>query len=183
MSLDIYSYPSLEIPAIEYHPEGESKVKENLRVALDFGGDLTMTVVGILAVGEVIGPVGVVIGSLVGLASYGISAGYHYFQEQELLPFDTVIDETHHKELEYHDGRCTGGSLGFNWDDPSKQPSGSNNDLVFFKLDPKVGKTCGLTKIVLKGDVEIFAGWSDLFTIWPVGTIEIALSIPWFLRG
>jgi len=89
----------------------------------------------------------------------------------------------HHKELKYHDGRCTFGSLGFTWNAPNKQPNGSNNDLVFFKLDPKVGKTCGLTKIVLRGNVEIFCGWSDLFTIWPVGTIEIALCIPWFLRG
>jgi hypothetical protein len=192
VTLDIFSCPWLEIPAIEHYPNGESIVNPNWTVATDYLGEVIMFVAGALQ--PEIGMTWAIIGSLVGLGIQGISAGTHYSPGQQLEVYQETITELHHGQLQYNNHIDLDGNDGYGplkIFAPDKNPKSTINDIVFFQLNPVSGKRCGLTKAVLKGQIAAlsYSRLKDspkedrvLDTI-PLGELEIAICIPWFIWG
>jgi hypothetical protein len=172
-TIDVYSFPQLEIVGMEFTDEGESIVRPDL-TALDYLGTVIMFVSGQLAQP---------IGAAVGLGIKGIAAVARFVEGQSVCRFEETISEDHHRRLCAEYDLCT---------EPHEliAYSRSDNDVVFFKLNPAAGKHCGLTKVVLKGTLVarygIYTGQFPpvvYYYLYPIADIEISIYIPWFLRG
>ena len=177
-TLDIYSFPNLEVKGLEFSDEGESIVTQELE-ALDYTGDVIMFVSTALGGPTLEGAVG----ASVGLAIKGIVAGVNYYEGQEVCRCEETISGNHHRQL------CFADRLYAIADDGGLfEPKSSESDVAFFKLNPAAGKHCGLTKIVLNGTLvatynELHAPGEPERFDYPVAEIEISTCIPWFLRG
>jgi len=168
--LDVYSCPWIEIEGEEYYPEGESRVKPDQTIALDYIGEVIMFVSAALQ--PEIGLIYATLGSAVGLGIIGISAIVQYKAGQETLPYTKEIEEVSHYQLKFIDwAMCPDIELG------------SESDLVFFKFDPVAGKDCGLTRVVFKATIWANYGSSSFLYVWPIASIKIQLDIPWFIWG
>jgi hypothetical protein len=178
-TIDIYSFPSLNITGLEFYPEGDSKVKPDL-TAIGYTGSGIMFIFATLRALGYIQPETAVIGSLVGLAIQGIEVISHYYDGQQLLPYTKTIQEGHHYQIYYNEGTAYPGP---DYLLIPAQEGTSKNDMGFFKVKPLEGKRCGSTKVVLKS--TLMAEWcsSGLIVPYPIVDIEIAFLIPWFIRG
>lgn len=142
-----------------------------LLASMVFGGTVTMFIFSTFASG-VYGT----IGAGVGLGIKGIAAALNFMNGQEVSRYDQTIKEEHHWQLK---------SIQSMWIDPDASRK-SVSDLIFLGLDPTAGKSCGLTKVILKGTLQTtywiipeqgFPSHLD----YPIGDVEIALCIPWFI--
>jgi len=161
-TLDIYSFPALEIKGIEFSDEGESIVNQGLTVVTDYTGTVIMFVSSTLGQPE---------GALLGLGIRGIAAIIRLSRGQAVCRCQETISEDCHRQLRFTSILC-------------------NSDVVFFKLNPAAGKHCGMTKVVLRGRLTAtYCMWEGipprLIEVFPyeIGNVEITLCIPWFLRG
>jgi hypothetical protein len=61
----------------------------------------------------------------------------------------------------------------------------TDNDILFYRLDPESGMRCGLTYATLKGEMQAvyyIPGASEPEFVLQLGELEISLAIPWFIR-
>jgi len=173
-TIDAYSFPNLEITGMEADTgDSEGKIAPGYIIAMDFGGEVILTIAGIamgLPGGQIIG----IIGAFVGLSVIGGAAVVNYVQGQEVSRYDQTIQENHHWQLK------STRNMGV---DPYGDKSVS--DLVFLGLDPTAGRACGLTKVVLKGTLQatywIYTYDGRFPWHFPIGNIEISLCVPWFI--
>jgi len=171
-TIDIYSFPALEIKGIEYE-EHDSFVRSDLTSALDYTGTVIMFVSG-----QYEQP----IGAVVGLGIKGLAAVLKITQGQPVSRFDTAITEDHHYQIQRH--------YDLSMLSPISGEVNAESDILFFKLNSAAGKHCGLTKVVLQGTlraVQWFIGGPGTGPI-PVWSADVAniittIYIPWFLRG
>jgi len=176
-TLDIHSFSALDITKVEYYNEGESRVNQDLTIAVDYLGTVIMFIFGPLA--PELGLMHATIGSLVGFGIKGIAAGAKYYQGQQLPPYTKTVQQSHHYQLWYN-GNAWLWYLGV-YDVLHAPPTLlTTNDMTFFQLKPNEGLRCGLTKVKFSG--TLLARYFGLIT-FPIADIEIALSIPWFIRG
>jgi hypothetical protein len=97
VTLDLYSFPWLDITKLEYYGEpGESVVKNDWTIAADYAGTIIMFTAGVLQ--PEIGITNALIGQIVGLAVKGGVAAYRYTPGQQLVPLmklykSTIIDK------------------------------------------------------------------------------------------
>jgi hypothetical protein len=108
----------------------------------------------------------------------------NYVPGQPLAPYQETVMESHHRQLRYNNDH--GGWLGplKIWA-PDTNPNSSDNDVVFFQVDPVSGGRCGLTNATLRGEVVLYPWSLELgpYGEFPIGKIEISLCIPWFIWG
>lgn len=177
-TVDVYSFQNLRITGIEADVgDSKGKITPDYTIAMDFGGDVILTIAGFLTAmpgGQMAG----VIGACVGISAKGIAAVLDYAKGQIVSRYDSPITEDHHWQLK---------SEGWFSIDPFSGQK-SESDLFFLGLNPTAGKSCGLTKIVLKGTLAaVYSEYCITFpptyknTYYPIGDIEITLCIPWFI--
>jgi len=176
-TIDIYSFPALEIEGVGYQ-EHDSFVKPDLTSAIDYIGTAIMFMSGALL------PTGApaIIGGSVGLGIKGLAAVTRITEGQHVSRFEQNITDAHHYQI----------LRNYDLSIPSP-PQGeirAESDIIFFKLNPVAGKHCGLTKVVLQGTLEAcqwFIGGPGTgpVPVWntPIADITITIYIPWFLRG
>ena len=172
-TIDIYSFPALEIEGIEYQ-EHDSFVLPDLTSAIDYTGTVVMFVSTAL-----LGPTPQgILGASVGLGIKGIAAVIKITEGQHVSDSEVKLSELHHYQLEPNYG------LGVVATAPEGSQNRYDSDIYFFKLNPSAGKHCGLTKIVIKGKIraELILG-TTLVEFGSIGDIDMSISIPWFLRG
>jgi len=175
-TIDAYSFPALKITGMEADTgDSKGKIAPGYFIATNFGGEVILTTAGFLTLipgGEIVG----IIGAGVGLGVLGVAAFLDYTQGQEVSRYDQTIAEDHHRQLR---------STTTMWVNPDASRK-SASDLIFLGLDPTAGKTCGLTKVVLKGTLQA-SYWIIPYMGFPmhwdyhIGNIEITLCIPWFI--
>jgi len=176
ITLDVYSFPALEINGIEYQ-EHDSFVKSDGTAAMDYMGTVIMFVLS--AVGQ---PVGAAVGlGIKGLAAIiKIVAGQHVS-----WLYDEILTEPNHYQLNRDEELPMSTSA-------NDQPfcDQYESDVIFFQLNPAAGKHCGLTKVVVHGRIDA-THWTATGhapfrePVWStyIGDITITICIPWFLRG
>ena len=176
-TIDIYSFPALEIAGVEYQ-EHDSFVNSDLTSAIDYTGTVVMFVSGALLPS---GPPAI-LGAGVGLGIKGLAAVLKITQGQYVSRFEPIITETNNYQVLRHYDLSVGS--------PSEGETKTKSDILFFKLNPAAGKHCGLTKVVLRGTltaVQWFIGGPGTgpFPIWGanIANITTTIDIPWFLRG
>jgi len=171
-TIDIYSFPALEIEGVEYQ-EHDSFVKLDLTSAIDYAGTVIMFVSS---------TAGQPIGALTGLGIKGLAAAIRITKGQYVSRFEQNMTDTHHYQvLRNYD---------LSVPSPSQGEIRSKSDIIFFKLNPVAGKHCGLTKVVLEGTLEVWQWFiggpgTGPLPVWsaPIADITITIYIPWFLRG
>jgi hypothetical protein len=189
VTLDAFSCDLVEIPALEYYPNGQSIVKPDWTVGVDYVGTVVMFVFSALA--PAIGITSAILGSLFGLGIQGVDAAAGYNSGQQLNKFNETVNELHHRQELYNDhfdsyGTDSYGPLAIF--SPDKKPGNSTNDIVFFQLNPIAEKRCGLTKFVLKGQIGAlryrmympYKTPEELGLYIPLGELEMDIYIPWF---
>jgi len=167
-SVDVYSYSGLELSGFEFTGTEniESIISPDWTIALDYIGTVIMFVSG-----ELEQPVGAV----VGLGMKGIAALTHLLPGQSVPNYTTTISEPHHYRVNAtRPLYVTDNFIGSDY---------TTSAALFFKLDPNVGHTCGLTKIVLRGLLKANGRLPPFCPIhtYPVGVVEMNLYIPWFI--
>ncbi len=181
ITLDVYSFPALEIKGMEYQ-EHDSFVKSDGTAAVDYMGSVIMFMSGILL------PTGTpaIIGGSVGLGIKGLAAIIKIAAGQYVsYLFDEILSEPNHYQLNRDEDFPMSTST-------NAQPfcDQYESDVVFFKLNPAAGRHCGLTKVVVHGRIDA-THWAVTGhapfrePVWStyIGDIAITICIPWFLRG
>jgi hypothetical protein len=173
--IDVYSFQNLPIKGIEEAGTGQSKniIAPDYTIKLDFLGNVMMTVSAFIE-----GP-GAPIGAAIGLGITGVAAAFSYVQGQEVSRYTETVKENNHLQL-------TANEPIYFTKQTNSSDSKSKSDIVFIKFQPNAGYRCGLTKVVLKGtlDMEYYmqaSGEWPIFIDYPIGTVEITLYIPWFI--
>lgn len=167
-SVDVYSYQGLDLMGVEFvgSENSESIINTDWTVALDYTGTVIMFISGQLAQP---------IGAAVGLGMEGIAALVKLVNGQSVPSYTAMTSESHHY--------LVNATRDLNAGVPGSQFTGnpgSNSAALFFQLNPNIGHTCGLTKIVLRGTLVEVREWSP--PVWfPMGTIEMTLYVPWFI--
>lgn len=168
-SVDVYSYSGLDIMGAEFTgtENVESIINPGWTAAVDYIGNVIMFVSTILG-----SPEGVAVGlTLKGTAL--LVASTKFIEGQSLPSYTTTISEFHHyrvnatRGLEIYDEELPYSLAG----------------TAFFKLNPNIGYTCGLTKITLRGLLTV-TGPMILGGHWetyPIGSVEITICVPWFI--
>jgi hypothetical protein len=181
ITLDVYSFPALEIKGIEYQ-EYDSFVKSDGTAAIDYMGTVIMFVSSVI-----VGGAPGVLGATVGLGIKGLAAIIKIAAGQLVsCLFDEILSESNHYQLNRDEelpiSVCTNA--------PEGHSSRYESDVIFFKLDPTAGKRCGLTKVVVQGRIDvthwILTGHAPYMEpVWStyIGNIKSTIYIPWFLRG
>jgi len=172
-TIDIYSFQNLPIKGIEEAGTGQSNgiINPGYTVGLDFFGTTMMVASAWM------GPYAPV-GAIVGVGCSGVAAALEYAQGQQVSRYTDTIKENNHWQLTANQAMILG--LVTNSSTESK------SDLVFMKFQPNAGYQCGLTKVVLNGDLVATRcivpdeGWPSYDDV-PIGSIEITLCIPWFI--
>jgi hypothetical protein len=173
-TIDVYSFQNLPITGIEAAGEGQSNgiIDPGYIIALDFAGTTIMTASAFTGAYSPIGAV-------VGLGVSGMAAILDYVQGQQVSKYSETIKESNRWQLTANEPivLCP---------DTNSSHSESQSDLVFMKFQPNAGYHCGLTKIVLKGTLQVSyyivpgEGWPVCYD-YPIGNIDITLCIPWFI--
>lgn len=180
----------IEIPGVEFYPNGRSIVKPDYTTAVDYTSTVIMFLASSFGTLGLISPITAIFGSFMALAAKGVAVTSRYYANQELEHPEETIQELHHRQLKYNDhidypGLHGIGPLNIPYADLHQQPSA--NEIAFYELNPISEKRCGLTKITLKGQVA--APWLFGDTGYPYFFIdpdnplldlEISIAIPWF---
>jgi hypothetical protein len=171
-TIDTYSFMGLGIQGMEAD-EGQSTniITPGWTIALNFVGSTIMTASRFIAP-EV--PEVAAIGAATGLGITGVVAILNYIQGQQVSRYDQTIQENNHWQLTAEKPM---------WLETltNSTSSQSESDLIFLKFQTNGGQHCGLTKVVLKGTLEVvYDCGMDLFVPYPIGDIQITLCIPWF---
>jgi hypothetical protein len=174
-TIDIYSFQHLPIKGIEEAGAGQSHniIAPDYTIGLNFVGDTIMTASAFFTASSV-----PYIGATVGLGVQGITAVLGYLQGQQVSRYSQTIQGDNHWQLTANEPILL-------YPDTNSSSSKSQSDLVFLKFQPNSGYSCGLTKVVLKGTLDvgynyITGGWPIRYD-YPIGNIEITLCIPWFI--
>lgn len=170
-SIDAYSYAGLDIMGIEFAgaENVESIINPGWTAAADYIGNVVMFVSTVFDF-----PLGAAVGLT--LKGTALLIALTKFEGGQSLPsYTPTISEPHYyrvnatSDLEIHD-----------WG-PELYPN-SLASIVFFRLNPNVGYTCGLTKVILRGLLTV-TGPMILGGHWethPISAVEITIYVPWF---
>jgi len=179
ISLAFSSYEYVELTGVEHYPQGNSIVKPDYLVALDYFASVLMFGSAFLA--PQIGLVAATLGSFSGLGMHGVIACNKFEKDQRLDPYMVAEENLHLVRIEYQNKDNFEGQTG-----PIRVRNTigtqSDSETVFFGLNPVSGKRAGATLLTMNATLELIKWDFDFGYSYysDIGDLQISTFIPWF---